>query len=313
VRYGPPAPGPPPGRGRLTGAGPRPPAPGGGGMGRPVRDRGGPGGGGILRPLGESGGPPGRRWPGGGTGPRAAGRGASMGGAGTSVGRDGGAMRGSAGAAGACSGGRVGRGRSVDFVEITRPGIGAGGVGVGASPEGASDAAAGATGSAGAGAGSGVACSWGAGSASAGAVVAAGAGAASASAGSAAFFFAGLLRAGFASSGCWSRMSPSRSAFRRTRSACASMMLEECVFTPMPSDRHRSRHSLFVKPSSLASSWTRSFAAKFRSQPFLLVVRPPAASVILPRPGNPARTRTLHLRSLRRSPAVAGPGSGRPS
>lgn len=63
--------------------------------------------------------------------------------------------------------------------------------------------------------------------------------------------------------GCSSRIRPSRSARRRTRSAWASSIPEECVFTPIPMSRARSRHSLFVIPSSLASSWTRIFAAKF--------------------------------------------------
>jgi hypothetical protein len=64
-------------------------------------------------------------------------------------------------------------------------------------------------------------------------------------------------------SGWRSRTRPSRWARRRTRSACASSMPEECVLTPMPNARQRSRHSLLVSPSSLASSWTRIFAAKF--------------------------------------------------
>jgi hypothetical protein len=71
----------------------------------------------------------------------------------------------------------------------------------------------------------------------------------------------GCVRSG--SVGCSWRTRPSRSARRRTRSACASSIPEECVFTPMPSAKQRSRHSLFVSPSSLASSWTRIFAAKF--------------------------------------------------
>jgi hypothetical protein len=45
----------------------------------------------------------------------------------------------------------------------------------------------------------------------------------------AAAFFAGAFFAGafFGSSGCSSRRMPSWSAFRRTRSACASWMLDE--------------------------------------------------------------------------------------
>jgi hypothetical protein len=86
------------------------------------------------------------------------------------------------------------------------------------------------------------------------------------------FAAAPLLRAGLTglgSSGCSGRVKPSRWARRRTRSACASSMPEECVLTPMPRLRARSRVSLFVIPSSLASSWTRIFAAKVVSdQPF---------------------------------------------
>lgn len=68
-------------------------------------------------------------------------------------------------------------------------------------------------------------------------------------------FFAGAFLAGLdGSSGCWSRLSPSRSALRRTRSAWASCTPEEWLLTPIPSDSHRSRHSLLVSPSSLASS-----------------------------------------------------------
>src|SRR5690606_37897331 len=74
------------------------------------------------------------------------------------------------------------------------------------------------------------------------------------------------------SSGCSARTKPSRWARRRTRSACASSMPEECVFTPMPRSLERSRVSLFVIPSSFASSWTRIFAAKVVSdQPFVFL------------------------------------------
>lgn len=54
--------------------------------------------------------------------------------------------------------------------------------------------------------------------------------------------------------GAATRFSPSRSARRRTRSAWASSMLEEWLFTPMPIDRQRSRPSLLDRPSSRASS-----------------------------------------------------------
>jgi hypothetical protein len=64
-------------------------------------------------------------------------------------------------------------------------------------------------------------------------------------------------RAGFGSagsSGCTARRSPSLSALRRTRSAWASSIEEEWLFTPMPNDTQRSRASLLVRPSSRASS-----------------------------------------------------------
>ncbi len=65
---------------------------------------------------------------------------------------------------------------------------------------------------------------------------------------------AGALAAGAGSSGWTGRRSPSASALRRTRSACASSMEEEWLFTPIPRDSASSRPSLLVRPSSLASS-----------------------------------------------------------
>ncbi len=68
---------------------------------------------------------------------------------------------------------------------------------------------------------------------------------------------AGALRAGGSeagSSGWTGRRSPSASAFLLTRSAWASSIEEEWLFTPMPSDRQRSSASLFVSPSSRPSS-----------------------------------------------------------
>lgn len=56
------------------------------------------------------------------------------------------------------------------------------------------------------------------------------------------------------SGGCCERLRPSRSALRRTRSACASSMLEEWLETPIPIAKQRSRPSLLVRPSSRASS-----------------------------------------------------------
>jgi hypothetical protein len=60
--------------------------------------------------------------------------------------------------------------------------------------------------------------------------------------------------AGAGSSGCTGRRRPSASAFRRTRSACASSMEDEWLLTPIPRERARSSPSLLVRPSSLASS-----------------------------------------------------------
>ena len=74
----------------------------------------------------------------------------------------------------------------------------------------------------------------------------------------AAAFLAGFFSAS-GSSGWTSRIRPSFSALRRTRSACASTTLEEWVLTPIPSATQRSRVSLLVSPSSRASSWTRMF------------------------------------------------------
>ncbi len=68
-------------------------------------------------------------------------------------------------------------------------------------------------------------------------------------------------------SGSASRISPSRSAFRRTRSACASSMLEEWLLAPIPSASQRSRVSLLESPSSLASSWMRILEAKWFFSP----------------------------------------------
>ena len=56
------------------------------------------------------------------------------------------------------------------------------------------------------------------------------------------------------SSGWTGRRNPSASALRRTRSACASSIDDEWLFTPMPRDRASSSPSLLVRPSSLASS-----------------------------------------------------------
>jgi hypothetical protein len=66
-----------------------------------------------------------------------------------------------------------------------------------------------------------------------------------------------VARGGFCSvgsSGETARRSPSLSALRRTRSAWASSIEDEWLFTPMPNATQRSRASLFVRPSSRASS-----------------------------------------------------------
>jgi hypothetical protein len=60
--------------------------------------------------------------------------------------------------------------------------------------------------------------------------------------------------AGAGSSGWTGRRKPSASALRRTRSACASSMEDEWLFTPIPRERASSSPSLLVRPSSLASS-----------------------------------------------------------
>ena len=70
---------------------------------------------------------------------------------------------------------------------------------------------------------------------------------------------AAFLAGGAGSSGWTGRRRPSRSAFRRARSAWASSMDDEWLLTPMPKDRQRSSASLLVSPSSCASSYTRIF------------------------------------------------------
>ena len=93
-------------------------------------------------------------------------------------------------------------------------------------------------------------------------------------------------------SGGWtSRRRPSRSALRRTRSACWSSMLEEWLLTPMPRSMHRSSASLFCRPSSRASSYTRIFLAKLLRQSLLRSKRATdAAPSILARSWSIARS-----------------------
>lgn len=79
---------------------------------------------------------------------------------------------------------------------------------------------------------------------------------------------AGFLAArfvAFCSSGCSGRVRPSRSARRRRRSACASMMVEDWLFASTPIAPVSASISVFVIPSSFASSCTRMFFAKTRS------------------------------------------------
>jgi hypothetical protein len=72
-------------------------------------------------------------------------------------------------------------------------------------------------------------------------------------------FLAAAFLTGFSSSGCASRFNPSLTAFRRTRSACASSIEDDTPLTSMPIVFERSSASLFVRPSSFASSAIRIF------------------------------------------------------
>lgn len=220
----------------------RPPKPGGGGIGRPVADRGGlPGGGGIGLPVELTGG-----WRGAGAGDGRA--------AGSPGGRRGGAV-----------------GCWLEEREDAAVGLGPGaGAGLGCPP--ASPADAGVSGR------SARRSITGGASVAGRRLTACRAGAAAGAAGwseppreplrGASTLAAGDERAdttrpevegcgaagAAGSSGEAWRLRPSWSAFRRTRSAWASSMLEEWLFTPMPSDSQRSSASLFVSPSSRASS-----------------------------------------------------------
>jgi len=242
----------------------------------------------------------------GATGGAAGDAGGATGGA-AGVADAGGATDGAAGVAGradSSSTRRGGAGRSLPL-EVTRR---AGGLGL----AGAAGSSATGAGEAGAGAGAG-ASSTGAGGA-AGGISATGVGGASPAA---AAFLVDFLTALAGSSGWTSRMRPSRSALRRTRSACASSMLEECVFTPIPSDSQRSSVSLFVIPSSLASSCTRFFGAKLLVQSFRgnsTAVHPrtnPQVGTILGAMGAVIRRPPTRGRGwLRRTREPATPGRG---
>jgi hypothetical protein len=273
-------------------------------MGLPDWERGGPpGGGGIARPVCEVGGRGGAP---SGRGARAAG---SMGGRAAGRRSSAGAVRDAPEGAdtppdaavtpgGGPAGGATRRGPSLPLeLTMRRDGAvgaaaggaaGAGALGAsaaagrdGAAGAGASGARAAAGASAGRAGASGAPAVGGAGAAAAGATGAgAGAAAGAASAGGAGVGAAAAAGADFlapffstgGSSGWVSRTRPSRSALRRTRSACASTMLEEWLLTPIPSAAHRSSVSLLVSPSSRASSYTRMFAGKSCPQPFFIAI-----------------------------------------
>jgi len=244
----------------VRGDGPGARRPGGGGMGRPEVERGGPGGGGMGLPEALSGGwAP--RWSAvsgpSRPGPDAAGRA----GGGPCVGAPcvGAPWAGACPAPGAAPARWVGRGGGGGMVTSlagrlrTRPLRALAGASVPA-PDRSSLRSAAAAGTEG---------TWAAGrdapraAAGAGTGADGGASAGVAAAGGAAVPAAALARWGLAaagSSGWTSRRSPSASALRRTRSAWASSIDEEWLLTPMPKDTARSSASLFVKPSSLASS-----------------------------------------------------------
>ncbi len=88
-------------------------------------------------------------------------------------------------------------------------------------------------------------------------------------------FFAATFLPGLVSSGWSGRVSPSRSARRRNRSAWASMIDEDWLLASTPIVLHRSSTSVLVIPSSFASSCTRMFFAKL-IQPFIGVGLPEA-------------------------------------
>ena len=265
--------------------------PGGGGIGRPEADSGrAEGGGGIGRPEAETG--PGGRGGGaeGGVAPGASGRAGGAGGRGAPVGGM------PAGVAGRGAGVGVGRPLEMNPLRPWSPAgsVGAGvGVCAGASVTAGAGCAAGGTSTTGSGTTTGAGSTTGVSTTSAaGSTSTVGVaffataflatafftaafftGLSASSPPSAVFaaaffagaFFAAAFFSGFGSSGCSSRTRPSRSARRRTRSACASMIDDEWLFTSMPMTRQRSTASLLVRPSSLASSWTRMFFGNLTS------------------------------------------------
>jgi hypothetical protein len=229
-------------------------------MSRPDCDRGGPGGGGIRRPVGLTGGFGGRgvsaRVPGAAAGAAAVADWAAAGRAGAAVGEGdatAGACAAGTCAAGACAAGATGAGAAGDT------GARCGGAAGEAAGRGAGVGAAGLGGTVISDAGRLVTSRGPPGRAAAGRPVAAGAEAAapwSVATGDRGSCVTGLSAGAFASGsgGATSRRSPSASAFRRTRSACASSIEDEWLLTPIPRAIQRSNASLFVSPSSRASS-----------------------------------------------------------
>ena len=286
----PPGRGPPPGRPEPP-PGPlgrgRPP-PGGGGIGLPARLRGGPGGGGIGLPATLRGGAaasgPADAWPAGAADEAllstdccsvvsGAGAGASAAGCWTGAGASAAGCWTGAGASGAgCGAGADGAGAGAGTSAAgcwTGAGASGAGCGAGADGAGAGDGAELAGRMVGGGGGIGLAPADDT-TLAGGGVVGAGLVAepfseAASSEGAPSFFLGGAFllettgsdpvsSADGASAWDGSRMSPSRSAFRRTRSACASTMLEEWLLTPIPRSTQRSMTSLLARPNSLASS-----------------------------------------------------------
>jgi hypothetical protein len=265
--------------------------PGGGGMTLPDGDNGRPGGVGGLALAGAS--------------PRASpgtGRVEEMR-RDASVGVEAGGAVGACGAAGAVLAAAAGTSGATGAGDSTGAGAGVGEdttAGRGGAAGGVSDGVTGAAAGAGAGAGADGASGAGAtagsdttGAETTGAGASAGAGGASAStggasgalegagAGASGFALAGssvvvvlaalvalVALTGLGSSGCSSRIRPSRAARRRTMSQYASCSDDEWLLAAIPRSWHKSRVSLFVIPSSFASSCNRMFFATFWSQPF---------------------------------------------
>ena len=222
---------------------PRPPMPGGGGIGLPDDETGGPGGGGIGLPDDDSGG----LAPIGGT--TGAARSTTLA-AGSGTEGPSSTARASVSGAGASGTGAGRAGPDEPLDEMTRRGV------AGASSASGAGSGTGTSSAAGSGVGSDSGAGVGSSGATAGSGVGSNSGAGATSAAGSDSSAAFLAFFGFfpGSSGWTSRTKPSRSALRRVRSACASTMLEEWLFTPMPSDSQRSRTSALVIPSSRANS-----------------------------------------------------------